>query len=371
MAVPGILIVLINTAAATAAAAEKNCHIDPRTVYATPFITSKTSKYGLGMEGVSVDSTGTVYATAYGGGSSNGLGTIATPDGTAHQQLFSVDQTGGISYNGLRFLPLSPELSKQFLSRAVATDVIGHQIVHLLQATFERRVRLYTFCRNDSMAQPNDMAVAAKSGRLYISGGKFDRLTTVIGDGDLWMCETPSSFYRASATELGPVPAQRLGLFGITNGIELSPDERTLYLSESFNRNGLVAENKIWKFAVDPATGAVSNRTLFADFREVDGTEWQDVDGIRSDMDGNLFVARNGPEGMVVKLSPEGKLLLTIRAPGLIEATNLDLAGVNGTSLFVVGKCVDEPEKGCVDVWSGNASPGRAWTQLKTQNPEP
>jgi gluconolactonase len=230
-------------------------------------------------------------------------------------------------------------------------------------------VRLYTYCGNESMAQPNDIAVAARSGRIYVSGGRFDKVTTEIGDGDLWVCERSSgSFYESRIDDLQPVVAKRLGLFGITNGIELSPDERTLYMSESFRRDGLVTRNVIWRFTVDPSTGAVSNRTLFVDFKQLDGTEWVDVDGIRSDLDGNLFVARNGPEGEVVKFSPNGQLLLRIKAHGLIEPTNLDLAGVNGSSLFIVGKCVDEAEKGCVDVWHGNPSPGRAWTQMRSSS---
>ncbi|CAM6105110.1 unnamed protein product [Calypogeia fissa] len=288
----GILLLLLQNFAAA-----EDGDGSPPTVDTAPFITSKTSKYGLGIEGVAVDSTGMAYATAYFGGTSNGLGTIANPDGKVHQEIFSIDQTGRISYNGLRFLPLSRELSKEFESRGVATDVRGHQVVHILKGRRENRVRLYSFCGNQTMAQPNDIAVAARTGRIYAAGGKFDKVTTVVGDGDLWICRTSSSFYNSSMNEVEPVVAERLGLFGITNGIELSPDEKILYLSETFNNNGLPVENKIWKFAVDPETGGVSDKTLFVDFKELDGTEWIDVDGIRADMEGNLFVARNGLVG--------------------------------------------------------------------------
>lgn len=337
------------------------------TVYAIPFITSNITKFGPGIEGVAVDYDGTAYAVAYAGESTNGMGSIASPEGEVKQVLFSLDKTGSISYNGLRFLPLSKELSKNFLSRSVGTDVRGHQVIHLLGGTIDGRVRTYEFCGNGTMAQPNDIAVAAKSGKIYLSGGKYGLVTTTVGDGDLWMCGTVSSFYCSKIDELGTVPATLLGLFGLTNGIEISPDESTLYLTEAFHRDGLVISNKIWKFAIDPTTGGVSNQTLFVDFAVLDGSEGVDLDGIRADMEGNLYVAKNGMVGEVVKLSPDGKLLMKIYAPGLKEVTNMDLAGTDGTTLYIAGKCIDQAEFGCVDVLYGNSSPGRAWQQLRIQ----
>lgn len=138
-------------------------------------------------------------------------------------------------------------------------------------------------------------------------------------------------------------------------------------MSEAFHENGLIVSNKIWKFDIDAATGGVSNKQLFVDFEALDGTGKVDLDGIRADLDGNLFVAKNGATGEVVKLSPTGELLMKIYTPGVKEVTNMDLAGKDGTTLYIAGKCLDKPEFGCVNVWYNNSSPGRAWKQLRVQ----
>jgi sugar lactone lactonase YvrE len=49
--------------------------------------------------------------------------------------------------------------------------------------------------------------------------------------------------------------AARLLRMGRTNGIELSPDEKTLYISEAFNREFIPVSNVVWQFDVDILTG--------------------------------------------------------------------------------------------------------------------
>jgi gluconolactonase len=215
------------------------------------------------------------------------------------------------------------------------------------------------------MAQPNDIAIAPKSGRVYASGQKYNA-DTVVGDGDLWLCDGGGKDLAAvTSSPYLPVKAIRLGVFGRTNGIEVSPDEKTLYLSEAFNKNFNVISNKIWKFGIDPRSGYVWNQTLFCDFGQLDGSEAVDVDGIRTDKDGNLFVTRNGG-GEVIKFSPNGEVLLRIQLPSTKNPTNLELGGTNGTSLFVLGECTAATDKGCVDVWHGNSVSGRAFHDLNS-----
>lgn len=319
------------------------------------------------------------YATAYGAGNTNGLGTIASAEGAVQQKLYTMDQTGSTSYNGIRFLPLSADFSKHFQSRALATDVLGHRVINLQQWKIDGRVRSYTFCEGTveegrKMIQPNDIAVAAKTGRIYLTGGNYGKDTANIGAGDLWMCKspTPSPFYCSTTDDLKDVKATRLlngdKEFSLTNGVELSPSETKLYVTESFHNEGRIIRNQILEFDINLSDGKLKGEgRILVDFEELDGSGDVDLDGIRTDMEGNVFAARNGKEGQVIKLSPEGKLLLKILTPGLKEVTNMDLAGEDGKTLYIVGKCIDEPDKGCVDVWYGNSSPGRAWQQLKPQ----
>jgi gluconolactonase len=67
------------------------------------------------------------------------------------------------------------------------------------------------------------------------------------GHGDLWSCSP-------SAVKGGSVAARLLRM-GRTNGIELSPDEKTLYVSEAFNREFIPVSNVVWQFDVDILTG--------------------------------------------------------------------------------------------------------------------
>ena len=77
-----------------------------------------------------------------------------------------------------------------------------------------------------------------------------------------------------------------------TNGIDLSPDGKTLYVGESDTR-------EIWAYGIDGAQ-LVAARLVkqFNDF---------DIDGLRTDTAGNLLVARI-LKGTIAVLTPEGKV---------------------------------------------------------------
>ncbi|KAL2652663.1 hypothetical protein R1flu_020791 [Riccia fluitans] len=338
-----------------------------KTVSAKAFITAKSSKFGIGIEGVAPDQNGNVYAVGFGGDGTSGIGTVAGPTGAVEQKLLMKDQTASLSFNGLRFLPLSPALAENFELRGLAAEVKTHQVLLMLKSKRDGRTRGSVFCRNDSMIQPNDIAVAPKLGVIYMSGGAYGNVKTVVGHGDLWMCKAKDSFYKTSRDDLGPIPATRLGLFGLTNGIDVSPDEKFLYLTESFHEFGEPKSNVIWKFDINQKTGEVdvTKKTLLVDFEKLDGSGYIDLDGIRCDKEGNLFVTKNGRQGEVVKISPKGELLLRIKLRGVFETTNLDFGGPDGKSLYISGKCVANPDLGCVDVWTDNPVPGRAWTEFQ------
>lgn len=333
-----------------------------RTVVAKKFITSSVSRFGLGIEGMAVDQVGNVYAVGFAGDGTSGIGSVANARAQLEQNLLVKDQTASSSFNGLRFLPLSPSLSTNFDLRALAADVKSHSVVQFLRSKRDGRTRGSPFCQNSSMIQPNDIAVAVKSGRIYMTGGAYSNVNTVVGHGDLWMCEGRSSFTNTSRElDLEPVEAKLLGLFGLTNGIEVSPDEKTLYLTESFHKFGEPYSNFIWKFDIDQKTGLVENKTLLVDFQKLDGSGHVDLDGMRCDVHGNLFVTKNGMNGETVKISPTGELLLRIKLPGLYETTNVEFGGPDGKTLYMSGKCIDNPDLGCVDMWDGNPAPGAAW----------
>ncbi|KAG6553718.1 hypothetical protein Mapa_004633 [Marchantia paleacea] len=339
------------------------------TVVGTPFITASTSQFGLGIEGVAVDQLGNVYAVGFSGDGTSGIGSVANSTGEVMQKLLTKDQTGLSSFNGLRFLPASPNLPN-FDLRAVAADVKRNSVVLLLRSKRDHRTRGSTFCKsNDAsrhMKQPNDVAVAPRSGRIYMSGGDYGKVNTVVGDGDLWMCQAKSPFTETAVDGLGDLNATFLGHFGLTNGIEVSPDEKTLYLTESFHVAAEPYSNIIWKFDIDE-NGGVHNRQIFVNFTQLDDSGWVDLDGIRTDVEGNLFVTKNGLFGQTDKFHPNGTHLLTIQLPTIFETTNLEFGGPEGKTLYMSGKCIDDPDRGCVEVWNSTV-PGRAWNELRSSS---
>ena len=88
------------------------------------------------------------------------------------------------------------------------------------------------------------------------------------------------------------------------NGIGVSPDQKTLYVSETVG-------NCILKFTIN-GNGSLSNRSNFALLsllvRNKVNSWWLGPDSMKIDSKGNIYVAQ-WFGGKILKLSPEGKLL--------------------------------------------------------------
>ncbi len=121
------------------------------------------------------------------------------------------------------------------------------------------------------------------------------------------------------------------------NGIAITPDSKTLYVIDSHPKVG--GNRKIWAFEVNDA-GVPGKKRLVYDFGKGRGG-----DGMRLDMNGNLWVAagiltprgpgesRAVPPGVYV-ISPEGKLLG--RMPILEDLiTNVAFGGPERKTLYV------------------------------------
>lgn len=188
------------------------------------------------------------------------------------------------------------------------------------------------FCTDPQILQPNDIALSTKKDSLiFLSGQNFTADTIDGVSGDLWTCEA------GKATQFDPAILAAADIHR-TNGIETSPDGKFLYLSSAKNVGGKVVSNQIFKFALDQHTGHLLKQkpTLFYDFVDSPAT---DIDGMRADVAGNLFVTRNG-DGKVVKISPDGKSLAEIVLRGMGGPSSLEFGGCDGSTLFAVGKCL-------------------------------
>ena len=82
----------------------------------------------------------------------------------------------------------------------------------------------------------------------------------------------------------------------------------------------------MWAFAI-AADGAIKVQRLIKQFPD------HGLDGMRCDVDGNLYITRHG-KGTVVKMSPQGDVLREIAVLGT-SPTNICFGGPDGRSAYV------------------------------------
>lgn len=235
-----------------------------------------------GIEGPACDRDGNLYCVSF--REPQNLARV-TPDG--HAELF-LALPGTSAGNGIRF---------DRLGLMYVADYTGHNVFRIEPATGLFRV----FAHDDAMNQPNDLAIAP-DGTLYASDPDWKR-----GTGQVWRITADGKTHREAAD------------MGTTNGIEVSPDGKTLYVNESVQR-------RVWAFDI-AEDGRLKNRRLLKLFEDFG------FDGMRCDVDGNLYVTRHG-KGTVVKLTPKGDVVREIDVLGP-HPTNICFGGPDGCTAYV------------------------------------
>jgi gluconolactonase len=258
-----------------------------------------------GVEGPAVSSSGIVYAVNF---AKRGTIGLVTPSGKA--SLF-VELPEGSVGNGIRF---------DSQGNMLIADYTRHNILKVNMASKEVSV----FAHNAKMSQPNDIAIDNKD-RLYASDPDWKGNT-----GRIWRIDTNGKF-------------TLLDSIGTANGIEISPKSDKLYVNESIQR-------KVWVYNLSPA-GELSSKKLFHEFTDFG------MDGMRCDVDGNLYISRHG-KGTVVKLSPSGKVLKEITLIGKLPS-NVAFGGPDGKTVYVTLQDNGNLESFRVD------RAGREWSMQK------
>jgi signal peptidase len=159
---------------------------------------------------------------------------------------------------------------------------------------------------SDEMNQPNDITVA-RDGTIYASDPNWKGR-----QGHIWRIAKS-----ADGTVQGQVMSAPRAM-GTTNGIDLSPDGKTLYVGES-------SSGEIWSYTVrgNELTGAKLVKAFQPDT----------VDGLRTDVAGRLYVARI-LKGTIALMKPNGAVEREIALKGK-EPTNLAFGGSDGKTVFV------------------------------------
>jgi gluconolactonase len=260
------------------------------------------SSFTSGAEGPAVDKEGNLYAVNF-----QKEGTIGkiTPSGAA--EIF-VELPNGSVGNGIRF----NSKGEMFIA-----DYTNHNILKVDMASKQISVHAH----DSAMNQPNDIAIDSKD-RLYASDPNWKA-----GTGRFWRIDTDG---KTNILE---------DSMGTTNGIEVSPDEKSLYVNESVQR-------KVWVYDLSE-NGTISNKRLLIEFPDFG------MDGMRCDIDGNLYITRYG-KGVVVKLSPKGEILKEIILLGK-SPSNIAFGGKDGCTAYVTLQ-----DKGNVESFRVDTA-GREW----------
>ena len=254
-----------------------------------------------GVEGPACDHEGNLYAVNY--ARQHTIGKV-TPSGEA--SVFIELPKGSIG-NGIRFD------SQGFM---LIADYTNHNVLKVDMQTRKIGVRGH----EPTMSQPNDIAIGADD-IVYASDPNWKDST-----GQIWRVGTEGKVTRLE------------GGMGTTNGIEVGPGEDRLYVNET-------AQRHVWVYKL--SGGEVSDKRLLIQFPDFG------MDGMRSDMEGNLYITRHG-KGTVVKVSPEGEVLREIALPG-DKPTNIAFGGPDGRTCYVT-----EAGRGNVVTFRADA-PGRSW----------
>ena len=266
-------------------------------------------EFPSGIEGPAVDQNGMLYAVNF--GETGTIGQV-TPEGDA--SLFVTLPEGSIG-NGIRFNSKGDML---------IADYTMHNVLKVDMETKEVSV----FAHNSAMNQPNDLAITDHD-ILFASDPDWKN-----GKGQLWRIDTDGKFTLLEAE------------MGTTNGVEVSPDNKTLYVNESVQRN-------VWAYDLSP-DGDISNKRLLIQFEDFG------MDGMRTDAMGNLFITRHG-KGTVVKLSPEGKILEEIVLLGKTPS-NIAFGGEQGTTAYLTLQ-----DNGNIETFVSE-HPGRAYRLMSERN---
>jgi len=245
------------------------------------------------IEGPMTDRKGMLYVVNF-----QRDGTIGTVDANGNCSLYTTLPAGSIA-NAIQF----GSKGTMFLA-----DFGAHNILAVNPET----KRISVHCHHNGFNQPNDITINRRD-QLFASDPDWKQST-----GRIWRIDPDG---KAAVLD---------SAMGTTNGIELSPDEKTLYVNESVQR-------KIWRYDVD-ARGNVSGKRLFTEF--ADGG----LDGMKCDLAGNLYVTRWGT-GTVAVFSPQGKLVREIKLKGR-NVSNLAFGGKDGRTVFVTLQ-----DRGCLETF--------------------
>jgi gluconolactonase len=210
----------------------------------------------------------------------------------------------------------------------IVCDMFGHRVVELNPAN-GRVVRvLLDKIDGKPIDGPNDLVMDARGG-LYITDPQFTPEAKKSQPGKQVYYLAPDGTARVV---IGP------GEYAMPNGVELSPDGKTLYVNNTWLQPG---ENFVWAYDV-AADGSLSNKRQFAlialkpevlEAKNPADRFDSGADGTAVDTDGRYYVATR--TGVQIFL-PDGTPAGTITMPQY--PVSVTFGGPNDDVLYMVGE---------------------------------
>ncbi len=270
-------LILVFTVVAFSVAEEKTAE---KLWVATPLTEKKA--FTDGIEGPCCDAEGNIYVVNF-----------------AKQQTIGKTKPDGKS-------EVFVTLPNKSIGNGIVIDKEGYLYVadyteHNILKIDPKTKKITVHAHEPKMNQPNDLALAA-NGTIYASDPNWKE-----GTGQLWMID-PKGKVTKLASDMGT-----------TNGLDISPDGKTLYVNESVQRN-------VWAFPIKE-DGTLGEKKLVKKFED------HGFDGMRIDVDGNLYITRYG-KGTVVKMTPKGEILKEIEVLGT-RPSNICFGGPDGKTAYV------------------------------------
>ena len=172
--------------------------------------------------------------------------------------------------------------------------------------------------RNFKLNAPNDV-VTHSDGSVWFTDPGYGIMNDY--EGDKSELELPTAVYRIHPST-GDVQVMATGLIG-PNGLCFSPDFDKLYIADS----GSTDPRSIFVYDVTDNGTSLSRGRIFRE------TGSDSTDGIRCDIDGNLWASSQRGTNSISVYSPEAQLIGRIHLPEM--PSNLTFGGMKKNRLFI------------------------------------
>ena len=172
--------------------------------------------------------------------------------------------------------------------------------------------------RNFKLNAPNDV-VSHSDGSVWFTDPGYGIMNDY--EGDKSELELPTAVYRIHPST-GDVQVMATGLIG-PNGLCFSPNFDKLYIADS----GSTDPRSIFVYDVTDNGTSLSRGRIFRD------TGSDSTDGIRCDIDGNLWASSQRGTNSISVYSPEAQLIGRIHLPEM--PSNLTFGGMKKNRLFI------------------------------------